>query len=252
MTPTPVALFVTCLVDQIMPEVGLATVRLLRRADCEVLFPPGQTCCGQPFFNSGFLHEATRLAKQTIELLESYEVVVLPSGSCTGMIRVEYAHLLAEEPEWAARAQALAAKTFELTEFLTQTALKAQTAVLPAAAGAAGEDGEETAVTYHDSCHMCRLLGLRQSPRQLLRQNGYQISEMSESDRCCGFGGLFSERLSNVAGAMSAEKLRQAQATGADKVVTADPGCLMQLRRVAAAQNWQIAVVHIATLLARD
>lgn len=240
MNPTPIALFVTCLVDQIMPEIGQAAVRLLRRAGGEVLFPPDQTCCGQPFFNSGFLHEAARLAKQTITVLEPYEAVVLPGGSCTSMIRVEYAHLLADEPAWVARAQALATKTFELTEFLTQTA------VLPVAPG---DNGEETAVTYHDSCHMCRLLGLRQSPRQLLRQHGYQISEMSESDRCCGFGGLFSERLSNVAGAMSAEKLRQAQATGTNRLVTADPGCLMQLRRVAAAQNWQIELVHIATLL---
>ncbi len=242
MSPSTIALFVTCLVDQVMPQVGLATVRLLRRAGCEVVFPAAQTCCGQPFFNSGFLHEARHLAKQTIEILEPYETVVLPSGSCTSMIRVEYPHLLAEEPQWAARAEALAARTFELTEFLTQTA------VLPTVGSM--ENGTETAVTYHDSCHMCRLLGLRQSPRQLLQQHGYQISEMSESDRCCGFGGLFSERLSNVATAMSVEKLRQAEATGTKQLVTADPGCLMQLRRVAAAHGQDVEIVHIAVLLA--
>ena len=113
-----IALCVTCLVDQIMPEVGVATVKLLRQAGYEVAFPADQTCCGQPFFNSGFKDKTVNLAKRTIEIFEEHDVVVLPSGSCTTMMRKEYPHLLADEPDWQQRANALAEKTFELTEFL--------------------------------------------------------------------------------------------------------------------------------------
>ncbi len=232
------ALFITCLVDQVMPEVGVATVRLLRRAGRRVAFPEAQTCCGQPFFNSGFLPEARRLARQTIEALEPYGAVVAPSGSCTAMIRVEYVHLLADDPSWHARAVRLAEKTFELSEFLSQVCRW-----MPASPRG-GED--PSAVTYHDSCHMCRLLGLRDEPRTLLRAAGRRVEEMAESDRCCGFGGLFSVRLPEIANAMSREKLDQARASGASTIVTADPGCLLQLRGLAPEG---LTIVHLATLL---
>lgn len=237
-----VALCVTCLVDQIMPEVGVAAVRLLRRAGCAVQFPPAQTCCGQPFFNSGFRQEARRLAQRTITIFEPYEAVVLPSGSCAAMIRLEYPHLLADDagaaPDaaWLARAQALAAKTFELSEFLLQ-----HTDWQPP------PQVNAPTVAYHDSCHMCRLLHLRDEPRTLLAAAGCSLREMSEPDRCCGFGGLFSLRLPEVANAMAAEKLRQAQETGAEILVTADPGCLMHLRGLADAGTPRLT--HLATLL---
>ena len=236
---TPIAVFVTCLVDQCLPEVGVAAVRLLRRAGFHVAFPKAQTCCGQPFYNSGFRSQAAALARRTIELLEPYPAVVLPSGSCTAMIRLEYPHLLAEDAIWRARAQAVAAKTFELSEFLAE-----QWPGLTARAG--GQTDPAATLTYHDSCHMCRLLGLRQQPRQLLRAAGYTWQEMTESDRCCGFGGLFSLRMPEVSNAMTAEKLRQADATGAACLVTADPGCLLQLRGLAADG---VRVEHLATLL---
>ncbi len=228
-----IALFVTCMVDQIMPEVGVATVRLLRRLGYEVAFPAAQTCCGQPFFNSGFQKEAANLARRTIEILEPYEVIVLPGGSCTTMIRLEYVHLLADEPDWLRRAKKLAAKTFELSQFLTRegAALRGKAAAPP--------------ITYHDSCHMCRMLGLREEPRRVLTAVGYTITEMAEPDRCCGFGGLFSVRMPEVSNTMTADKLRQAQETGARTIVTADPGCLMQMRGLAEG----VAVKHLAVVL---
>jgi L-lactate dehydrogenase complex protein LldE len=233
-----VALCVTCVVDQILPEIGLATARLLERAGYQVHFPEAQTCCGQPFFNSGFRPQAIELAKRAIEIFEPYPAVVLPGGSCTAMIRVEYPHLLAGSSDWYSRARQLAAKTFELSEFLVH-----QACWQPAEAAAA------PTVTYHDSCHMWRMLGLGAEPRRLLAQAGCKLTEMSESDRCCGFGGLFSLRLADVSTAMTAEKLHQAGETSADFLVTADPGCLMQMRGLAHTAG--LPVEHLATLLDR-
>jgi L-lactate dehydrogenase complex protein LldE len=237
--PIRVALFVTCLVDQLFPEVGIAAVKLLRRAGCQVEFPAQQTCCGQPFFNSGFRQQAAALARRTIEIFEPYEAVVLPSGSCTSMIRLEYPHLLQDEPEWAERARQLAAKTFELSDFLVN-----QLGWLP---DGHADQAEMPTITYHDSCHMNRLLGLGHESRQLLAAAGLSLREMEESDRCCGFGGVFSARMPEVSSAMTAEKVRQAADTGASALVTADPGCLMQMRGLVGDDNPPIE--HLATIL---
>ena len=239
--PDRVALCVTCLVDQLYPEIGVATVKVLRRAGCQVDFPAEQTCCGQPFFNSGFRRQAAQLARRTIEIFEPYETVVLPSGSCTSMIRLEYAHLLEDEPEWRDRAQQMAAKTYELSEFLVN-----RIGWMPDGQA----DREKTvgqSVTYHDSCHMSRLLGLGGEARHLLRSAGCSLHEMKESDRCCGFGGVFSARLPEVSTAMTDEKLRQANETEATTLVTADPGCLMQMRGLAGKDGPTIK--HLATIL---
>lgn len=214
-----VALMVTCMVDQVMPEIGVATVKLLRRAGYTVEFPAEQTCCGQPFFNSGFREQAAALVRRSIEIFEEYPAVVLPGGSCTAMIRKEYPHLLEAWPDWHERALQMAAKTFELSEFLVH-----QAQWQPKAAADAPR------VTYHDSCHMNRLLHLKSEPRTLLKAAGCTIVEMNESDRCCGFGGVFSIRMPEVSNAMTAEKLRRASSTGADLLVASDPGCLMQMR----------------------
>lgn len=214
-----IALMVTCMVDQVMPEVGVATVHLLRRAGYTVDFPTEQTCCGQPFFNSGFHQQAAQLARRTIAIFEPYEAVIIPGGSCTAMLRQEYPHLLEHEPEWGPRAAQLAAKTFELGEFLVQ-----QAHWLPKSNSSA------PSVTYHDSCHMNRMLGLGQDSRTLLQAAGCTLLEMEESDRCCGFGGVFCIRMPDISNAMTVEKIRRAAATGADVLVTADPGCLMQMR----------------------
>lgn len=241
-----VALCVTCIVDQLMPDVGVSTVKVLRRAGYEVDFPAEQTCCGQPFFNSGFRHQAIQLARRTIEIFEGQDTVVLPSGSCTTMIRVEYPHLLEEWPEWQQRAAKLAEKTYELSEFLVQKAgWRPQKETSERSVAEANSPGT---VAYHDSCHMLRLLHLGRESRQLLADAGCSLREMDEPDRCCGFGGLFSLRLPEVSAAMTAEKLRQATQSGAATVVTADPGCLMQMRSLAA-DDGDLRIEHLATVL---
>ena len=231
-----IALMVTCLVDQVMPEVGVAAVRLLQRAGYTVEFPAEQTCCGQPFFNSGFRDQAVKLARRAVEIFEPYDAVVLPSGSCTTMIRAEYPHVLEAWPEWHERARQLAAKTYELSEFLVHRARWQP----PHAANA-------PTLTYHDSCHMNRLLHLKQEPRALLTAAGCTILEMNESDRCCGFGGVFSIRLPEVSNAMTAEKVRRAAATEAGLLVSSDPGCLMQMRGMI--KNTPLRAEHLATVL---
>jgi L-lactate dehydrogenase complex protein LldE len=231
----PIALCVTCIVDQVMPEVGVATVKLLHRAGFTIDFPQAQTCCGQPFFNSGFKDEAARLAMRLIEIFEPYQAVVLPSGSCTAMIRAEYPHLLHDRPKYYYRALRLAEKSYELSEFLAR-----HTDWQPSA------QANAPTVTYHDSCHMCRLLGLQAEPREMLAAVGCTITEMNASNRCCGFGGLFSMRMSELSNAMTAEKLERARATGTAVLVTADPGCLMQMRGLA---DEGMRVEHIAMVL---
>ena len=235
-----VALFVTCLVDQMMPEVGVNTVKLLRRAGYEVTFPPQQVCCGQPFFNSGFREEAKKLARKTIDALAEETAVVLPSGSCTTMIRKEYPHLFEDEPKYYYRALRLSEKTYELGEFLVKIAewhpeLLATT-------------NDNETITYHDSCHMCRMLGLKDEPRQLLNEAGYTIDEMAESDICCGFGGLFSVRMKEVSNAMTAKKVGQAESSSAKTLVTSDPGCLMQMRGMIPDDS-DLKAEHISTML---
>lgn len=233
-----VAFFVTCLVDQLMPEVGVASVRLLRAAGFEVVFPEAQTCCGQPFFNSGFRDEAARVAQHTIAVLDRYPAVVIPSGSCAAMIRLEYPHLFPDKPVWQRRAEALAAKTFELSEFLVDQAGWRPKSI-PSA----------PSVTYHNSCHANRMLHLGGQARSLLSALGCTLVEMAESDRCCGFGGLFSVKMPEVSNAMTREKLRRAAETQADMVVTVDPGCLMQMRGFAA--ECAVRAEHLASVLVK-
>ena len=231
-----IALFVTCLVDQIFPEVGVASYKLLRRSGFHVEFPEQQTCCGQPFYSSGFIPEARKLAQQTIVLLEPYDAVVIPGGSCTGMMRKDYLHLFDHDPDWQHRASAVAGKFFELSEFLFNHAV-----LKP-------KHSQKLAVTYHDSCHMLRVAGIKHPPRHLLEQVGCEIREMGESERCCGFGGFFSVRLHEVSSAMTAHKLRQGSQSSAEVLVTSDPGCLLQMRS-RQTQADTMRVEHLAVLL---
>jgi L-lactate dehydrogenase complex protein LldE len=235
-TSPTVALMVTCMVDQIMPEVGVATVKLLRRAGYRVTFPHDQTCCGQPFFNSGFRAQAADLARRMVAIFASSDAVILPGGSCAAFIRKEVPHLLADDPGWHDRAQQLAAKTFELSQFLVnEAAWEPRTAT------------NAPSVTYHDSCHMNRLLGVKDEPRTLLQAAGCTIIEMEESDRCCGFGGVFSIRMPEISNAMTGDKLRRAQTTQADLLVASDPGCLMQMRGLA--HQTGVRTAHLAVVL---
>jgi L-lactate dehydrogenase complex protein LldE len=237
-----VALFVTCLADLFRPSVAVASIRLLKRAGCRVAVPSAQTCCGQPAYNSGEIAAAVPVAKTVIEIFEPYDYVVIPSGSCGGMLQHHYPALF--EGEWRQRALALAAKTWELTRFLTEVA------PLPAVAG---DPATGPRVTYHDGCAGLRELGIKTQPRQLLReQRGLEISELSRAEVCCGFGGTFCAKMPGISAKMVDDKLDDALATGADMLVGGDLGCLLNIAGRARRRQLPLEVRHIAELLAGE
>jgi L-lactate dehydrogenase complex protein LldE len=239
MPPGRATLFVTCLVDLLYPRVGQATVVLLEDAGLAVDFPASQTCCGQPGFNAGFPDDARRVATNLLDAMEGAEAVVTPSGSCAAMVRSYYPHLF-EGTRDEGRARDLAARTYELTEFLAD--------VLGVDVVEGRWDGR---VTYHDSCHGLRELGLTGQGRRLLGGIvGLELVEMAWPDRCCGFGGAFSMRMPDVATAMADDKLAQAEATDAEVMVTGDAGCLMHLAGRLSRTGSRLRPMHLATLLA--
>jgi L-lactate dehydrogenase complex protein LldE len=211
-----VALFVTCLADQVYPDTGVSTVRLLEAAGCEVVFPEAQSCCGQPAINSGEPEAARRLAQRFVEVFEPFDAIVSPSGSCSGTVHHWYSRLVGES--WRARAEAVAARTFELSQYLVD--------VLGAVD--VGARVHET-VTVHDACHGLRNLGVSGQPRALLRAAGATILEMSESETCCGFGGTFAVKHGEISGPLADDKLRHAAGTRAGYLVSTDGACLMHL-----------------------
>ena len=241
-TPVRVSLFVTCLADLIRPSVAFASIRLLEQAGCEVDVPLQQTCCGQPGYNSGEFEAAVPLAQQTIELFEHADYVVAPSGSCAGMICEHYPKLL--EGEWRERARQLAEKTWELTSFLTDV-MKLETA--PAVAT------DLPPITYHDSCAGLRELGVRDQPRHLLKSLcGVDVTEMQQSDVCCGFGGTFCAKMPEISAKMVDDKLRNASASGASILTGGDLGCLLNIAGRAQREGIDIEVRHVAELLSGD
>jgi L-lactate dehydrogenase complex protein LldE len=234
-----VTVFPTCLVDRFWPEVGRATVEVLERAGCEVRVDAGAVCCGQPAFNSGYRAEAARVARGMIESLESAETVVLPSGSCTAMVK-HVAELFADAPEWAARAEAVWARTHELAGFLVN--------VLGTVDLRASWPGR---VAWHDACHGLRELGLAEEPRRLLSAvRGLERVEVSTCDRCCGFGGTFSVKYPELSVAMLDEKLGAYAEAGVDAIVSGDVSCLMQIEGRLKNQGSPMRAVHLAEILA--
>ncbi len=245
-SPSPqgmqVALFVTCLADLFRPSVAFASIKLLQQAGCAVTVPLQQTCCGQPAYNSGDYEATVPLARQVIALLEAADYVVVPSGSCAGMICHHYPRLL--EGAWRDRALELAAKTFELTVFLKDIAR-----IQPQGNDLSGFP----AVTYHDGCAGLRELGIREQPRQLLRDLcGIEVSELQQSEVCCGFGGTFCAKMPEISGKMVGDKLNHALATGARILAGGDLGCLLNIAGRARRQGETIEVRHIAELLSGD
>jgi L-lactate dehydrogenase complex protein LldE len=245
-TPIPsqqgprVGLFVTCLVDLFRPSVGFAAIKLLEAGGAQVEVPRAQTCCGQPAYNSGDRKDAAAIARQVIELFERFDYVVAPSGSCAGMLRVHYPRLLADDPDYAERAAALAAKSYELTSFLV---------------GVLGLEEVDAAyagtVTYHDSCSSLRELGVHDAPRHLLRSvAGLSLVELSEDDVCCGFGGAFSVKYPDISTAILDAKLHDIEGTGAKAVLAGDLGCLMQIAGRLSREDAGIDVRHVAEVLA--
>lgn len=233
-----VALFVTCLVDMFWPNVGKATVELLEHLGCEVEFPESQVCCGQPAYNSGYVAEAREAAKNMIRAFEHAEYVVTPSGSCASMF-AEYPQLFAGDGHWGERARALAKKTYELTRFIVE--VKNVTDVGARLSGTG---------TYHSSCHMSRLLGVQDPPFILLEQvEGLKMESLSNSENCCGFGGTFSVKMGPISEQMVDEKVNSVLKTGADYLIGADCGCLMNIGGRMERLGKTVKVMHIAEVL---
>lgn len=241
MTAPSVALFVTCVVDTVTPQVGVASVRVLRASGCPVSCPPGQTCCGQPAANAGFVDEAARVARTSLGALEAdpADRIVVPAGSCATMIRLGWPDLFDRvgDADSAGRARRLAERVVELTELLVTLDLP------PGSASGAGR------VAYHRSCHMERELHVHEAPTELLeRVGGCEIVDWSADDRCCGFGGTFSVTLPEVSVAMADDKL-DTLPDGVTEVVGADPSCLLQLEGRARARGLPVRVRHVAEVL---
>jgi L-lactate dehydrogenase complex protein LldE len=238
MTAPRVALMVTCLGDVFFPEVGVSIVRLLRRLGATVEFPPGQTCCGLPLFNSGYHTEARAVAARTVALFRDADNVVVPSGSCAWMVKHEYPGLM-QDPALKKDALRLAGRTYELSQFLVN--------VLGRRGFRATVGGR---VTYHDSCHLLRGLHEAESPREILRNlEGVEFVELPGADECCGFGGSFAVRLPEVSSQILAKKLANVEATGAACLVACDAGCLMQMGGGLRRRRSRVRAVHLAELL---
>ena len=240
-TDQTVTLFIQCLVDGIYPQVGEAVVGIFRKLGVNLTCPTRQTCCGQPAFNAGYQGEARVAAKRFIEIFESAEAIVCASGSCVTMVRHHYPQLFADDAAWLQRAQEVAAKTFELTEYLVDIL------------GVVDDLGAHYTgvITYHDSCHLLRNLRIKEQPRSLLRKiSGAEFVEMNDSDRCCGFGGSFSFKYADISAAMAEDKVHNIIASGADTVVGCDMGCLMNIQGMLSRRGADIKVMHIAQLLA--
>lgn len=236
-----VGLFVTCLADLMRPSVGLAALKLLEEAGCEVVVPRTQTCCGQPGYNSGDRKSAQTLARKVLAEFEDCDYVVAPSGSCAGMIRTHYPELFSEYPELQGRVQSLCARTHELTDFLVNVAK------LEAVPGRF-----EGTITYHDSCSGLRELGVKSQPRALLaRVPGLSISEMEQPEQCCGFGGTFAVKYGDISARIADQKCEDIQKTGADAVVLGDLGCMLSIEgRLRRRGDARTRVLHVAEVLA--
>jgi L-lactate dehydrogenase complex protein LldE len=235
-----VSLFVTCMVDQLFPEIGLAAVDVLERLGYAVDFPRAQTCCGQPAFNTGYRKEAARVACRCLQILRDSEYVVVPSGSCASMMACHFEELLAGDPELLAETRRLAPRVWEFSKFLLEVAGIEDVG--------ARHDG---VVTFHDSCHGLRSLKIKAGPRRLLSHvRGLTLREMDAAEECCGFGGTFSVKFAAVSGAMARTKIESIRRTGAGAVVGVDASCLMQIGGALSRAGLDIKTMHLAQVLA--
>jgi len=235
----PISLFVPCVVDQFRPGIARACANVFTKLGLRFEAPGPGICCGQPAFNQGFRKEARRVARKWIEVHEAYPAVVAPSGSCVNMVRNHYPRLFETESDWRLRAQAVGARTFELTEYLVHVAQRLDLG-----------SRCPIRVTYHDSCHVTRHLGIREEPRRLFQHvEGLVLVEMEQSDRCCGFGGLFRWTHAPISRALSEEKARIIEATGVDAVLTAETGCLLNLQAALDRIGSRVKAYHVAEVL---
>lgn len=234
-----ISLFVTCLCDGMYPGVAEAMVRVLSRCGVRLHFPEGQTCCGQPAFNSGYREEAKTAAMTLLDAFADSDFVIAPSGSCTGMIHHYYPELFKDEPELLAKARQLQEKTFEFSQFIVNVlGIEDLGAVFP------------HKVTYHPSCHGSRLLGVKEEPLSLLgRVQGLELVPLPFAEDCCGFGGTFAVKMSDISGAMVSEKVDHILETEAEVLVGMDMGCLINIAGNLRFRGKPIRVMHLAELL---
>jgi len=233
-----ISLFVTCLSELFYQRIAKDMFEVLERLGCEIDFPKGQVCCGQPAYNSGYRKEAKLAAKQMISSFEASGYIVTPSGSCAGMFK-EYPELFQNDPVWQEKAQIVADKTYEFTQFIVNVmGIEDVGAVYPAKA------------TYHTSCHMTRLLKETESPFKLLNNvKGLELLPLKNNYDCCGFGGTFAVKMAPISEQMVDEKVQHVENTGANVLITADGGCLMNVKGRIDREGKPIEVKHIAQIL---
>ena len=235
-----VSLFVQCLVDSIYPEVGQAMISLFDRLGIAVDCPLDQTCCGQPAFNAGYRKAARAAARRFIDIFEDADVIVCPSGSCVSMVKHHYPDLFKSDGRWFDRAVRVGQRTFELSQYLVD--------VLGIDDVGARYDGR---VTYHESCHLLRGLGVSEQPRRLIRNIRHaELIEMKDADKCCGFGGTFAVKYPEISVAMVDEKISHILASGADTVTGCDISCLMNIQGRLSRIGSPVKAIHLAQLLA--
>ena len=239
LTPVKADLFATCIIDQLFPEVGVSVVRVLRRFGTQVGFPEGQTCCGQALYNSGYTREARELAVKTLREFRHSEYIVVPSGSCSAMMKVFYLDLLEDDPALLSEAEAFSRKVYEFSEFLTGVLGVEE----------AGVEGSGSAV-FHPGCHLLREMEVREAPQSLLRSvSGLEMKEMPNAETCCGFGGSFSVKLPHISEGMLADKVASVRESGADTLVSCDMSCLMHIGGALRRQTPEVEIRHIAQVL---
>lgn len=235
-----VSLLVTCIIDQVFPEVGLAAVEVLERLGYSVDFPEEQTCCGQPAFNSGYRREAKEVACRCLRAFRDAEYVVVPSGSCASMVANHFEELFSNEPELLKETRRLAPHLWEFSKFLLEVAKVDDVG--------ARYDG---VVTFHDSCHGLRELNIKEGPRTLLSHvNGLTLHEMDAAEECCGFGGTFSVKFPEISGAVLRTKIESIKRTGAGTVVGVDASCLLHIRGALSRAGMPVQTMHLAQILA--
>ena len=232
-------LFVTCIIDQLFPEVGVSVVRVLRRLGVAVGFPGGQTCCGQAVYNSGYTREARELALRVLDEFENSGYVVVPSGSCSAMMRVFYLDLFEGEPGLLARAESLSGRVYEFSEFLVNVLGVEEP----------GVEGSGSAV-FHAGCHLLREMEVRDAPQSLLRaMPGMELKEMRNGETCCGFGGSFSVKMPHISEGMLSDKVSAVRDSGADTLVSCDMSCLMHIGGALRREAPEIEIRHLAQVL---
>ena len=233
-------MFVTCIVDQVFPQVGIAMTQVLEQLGYQVDFPRGQTCCGQPAFNSGYPGEAATVARHFLDVFRDAEFIVAPSGSCAAMIEHHYEDIFANNRKLLERARGLAPRVWEFSRFLLEVAKVDDLGAR-----------YDAVVTYHDSCHALRELHIKDGPRRLLTKvQGLTLREMEAAEECCGFGGTFSVKFPEVSGGMARTKIDAILKTEAGAVVSIDSSCLMQLKGVIDRAKLPIRTLHLAEILA--